>query len=467
MKYGLDFGTTNTAIAIKKDGKGTVLSVDSSATDSRVIRTMLYFLRRELIISNKVPQSRLNSLTFLREEINFQGKEEFLIGQAAANQHMAENKFRKPGTIRKILTGRMVKPDPGADPVEEYYFDIDYGIGRLLHSIKTALKAPTYKGTSIFGEFYTLEELISTFVTWIKQSADRTLNEDIDELVVGRPVYFSYDPEEDKVAQDRLEKALQLAGFKKITFVYEPIAAAEQFISTINRADKLVFVFDFGGGTLDTAIVQSGIESKVLAADGVYIGGDLLNADIVQDKLWPYFGSQSTWGHANLPMPIHIYQNLRSWFNIADLNNPETMESLRRLKYQNSDPEALNRLIYLIQANLGFDLYEAVEKAKKQLTTADSARIIFRDGPIDMDIEITRAEFEQIIEIRVEEVKKVVLRTLEKAQVTPEQIDVLVRTGGSSLIPVFEEMLVEIFNKEKIQQFETFTSIASGLALMD
>lgn len=111
------------------------------------------------------------------------------------------------------------------------------------------------------------------------------------------------------------------------------------------------------------------------------------------------------------------------------------------------------------------DLYEAIEKAKKELSFAREAMIVFQDGPIDIREKINRVEFESIIFERVEEVRSVVLRTLKSAKLEPPEIDVVVRTGGSSLIPVFENMLVDIFGKDKIQQFETFTSIAAGLAL--
>ncbi len=462
MKIGLDFGTTNTAVAIKSGDEAVVLPIDQAAADPRVIRTMMYFIRRNLIISNKVPQVRLNTQTFKKDELSYEGSQEILIGQGAANKYQAENKFRKPGIVRKILTGKMVVAGQGADPVPEYYLDVDTGVGRLIHSIKTALKSPGYRGTSVFGEFYTLEDLISIFIKWINKS----LRFELDEVVIGRPVYFSYNNQEDKYAQDRLENSLKQAGFNKIKFVYEPVAAAQRYINSTNHKVGKVFVFDFGGGTLDTAIVQADEDSHVLAAEGVYIGGDLLNSDIFEAKIWEYFGSEALWSDGVLPMPIYIYRALNSWYEIGNLNNPDVLQTLENLKYKHSDPEALKRLVYLIQANLGFDIYEAIEKAKIELSFSSTAKIIFENGPIDMKIDITKQEFEDIIKHRVDEVQEVVLRTLEKANLNPSDIDIVVRTGGSSLIPAFENMLEEIFGKEKIKQFETFTSIAAGLALM-
>lgn len=466
-KYGLDFGTTNSAIAIEENGVGKVLPIDNIASDPRVVRSMLYLNHREITYREGIPPARITLGNFESGDIIYKGEFNPLIGEAAVEKYMEENKNRKPGVTRKIYTGRWVTIDrpaegPKPDPVREYYEETDFGVGRLLQALKTALKSPYYKGTTIFGKYFTLEDLIETYIKEIKKRADEVVGEKIEEVVCGRPVHFMMDEARDKAAQDRLEAALKLSGFKKISFVYEPVAAAQQYIAHSGKQAELVFVFDFGGGTLDTAIVKGG---EVLAADGVYIGGDLLNADIMKAKLWSYFGSNSYYGEQSQQIPFHIYEGLGSWFALPNLNNPDMMNRLDRLLYKNSNPEALKRLMYLIKANLGFDLYEAIEKAKKELSFNDEAYIKFSNGPIAIDQHITREEFEEIIKERVEDIRHVVLRTLKSAKIGPDEISVVVRTGGSSLILVFEKMLVDIFGPKKIQQFETFTSIAAGLAL--
>jgi hypothetical chaperone protein len=156
---------------------------------------------------------------------------------------------------------------------------------------------------------------------------------------------------------------------------------------------------------------------------------------------------------------------LNSWYAVSNLNNPSDMRALSEMRRKCSDLPALERLIYLIKMNLGFSIYEAIEKAKKDLSTKDETRIQFSDGPIKIDISLTKEEFEKLIDPRIKEVRQVVLRTLDSAKVSPEEIDVVVRTGGSSLIPKVEKMLAEIFGKEKVQLFDAFTSIAAGLAL--
>lgn len=439
------------------------MEIDSAAKDPRVIRSMLYFNRRNLIYKEHTPIARIKSKALMVGDIQYDGEQTHLIGQEAVNKYLSENKNRSAGVKRKIFTGKVVSVAAGADPVWEYYEEIDYGTGRLLQALKSSLKTH-YKGTTIFGKFYPVEELVGSFVKDIKEKAEKQLGDTIDEITIGRPVKFSEVETIDKRTQDRLAFSMRNAGFKKLKFEFEPVAAAKQFLAGSSKK-QTIFVFDFGGGTLDTAIVKMGEKPEVLATDGVYIGGDLLNADIMQNKLWSYFGSNTIYGEYRLPMPLHLFEALNSWFAIPSLNNPDTMALLEKTKYQSSNPAAVERMVYLIKSNVGFELYEAIEKAKKQLSQEAEARIVYSDGPIQLDCKITRVEFEKIISPRVEEIRQVVVRTLGQAKLEPGQIDVVVRTGGSSLIPVFEKMLQDIFGKEKITLFETFTSIAAGLAL--
>lgn len=474
MVYGLDFGTTNSSISVFKDGHSILLPIDVDAITESVLRSALYFYPKKLIISNKVTKEQLESHTFYANQISYEGDTKTLIGENAVRAYLDDNKSRHPGIKRKIYTGKMLNMilyvTPGGKQVTgdvpDYYEEIDYGTGRLFHALKTALKSEVYKGNTIFGTKYTLEELIGMLVGQIKSRADQITGTISDSVICGRPVYFSIDPIKDKASQDRLEAAIKEAGFKNVQFEFEPVAAAKYYLSTHQGGNKKILVFDFGGGTFDTTIMDSSNGFNVLATDGVYIGGDLLNSDIFYHKLGTYFGTECTFGEREIRLPGHIITALQSWYGIPNLNNPNDIGFLTSdARYKNSDISAIDRLLHLIQKNLGFEIYEAIEIAKKQLTNNPSSKIYFKDGPIDINVEITREEFENIIEHRVESVKKCVEKTLKKANLEPEQIDVIVRTGGSSLIPVFENMLNDIFGKEKVTEFDPFTSVAAGLPI--
>lgn len=472
--YGLDFGTTNSSLSTLINGVSVLLPIDQVASNKGVARSALYFYPRKLKISNKVNKEQLESHTFMHNQVWYEGEEKITTGTEAVNTYLDDNKSRHKGIKRKIYTGEIKTVILYTTPsgkvitadIPDYYEEIDFGTGRLFHALKTALKSPSFKGARVFGQEYSLEEMIGIFVNELKKVADTITGEETKSVICGRPVSFSMVPEADVEAENRLRKAIISAGFDDVTFEYEPVAAAKYYLSRYPSEGKKVLVFDFGGGTFDTTLMENNNGFKILATDGVYIGGDLLNSDIFYHKLSKFFGSEVRFGEKQLELPGHIITGLRSWFGIPNLNNPDDINFLTgEVKYKNSDPEAIERLLHLIQKNLGFEMYEAIEVAKKELTSKDTTRIVFKDFPIDIDVEITRQEFEKIIAPRVEKVRETVTRTLKKANVSPEEIDVVVRTGGSSLIPVVENMLIDLFGKDKVVEFDPFTSVAAGLAL--
>jgi hypothetical chaperone protein len=476
--YGLDFGTTNSSLSIFRDGCSSLISIDPQATKQDVARSALYFYPKKLHISDKINKAQLGSQTFTADQIWYEGEEKYCIGQQAVTNYLQDNRHRHKGILRKVYTGRYINVILYTTPsgrvvtgdVPEYYEEIDFGTGRLLHALKTALKSESFKSTNIFGQEYTLEKLIGIYVSHIKSQADQYLKSDIKKLVCGRPVKFSDDPRIDKLAQDKLEQALHEAGFTDIKFQFEPVAAAKYYHHKY-PAKNIILVFDFGGGTFDTTIIDYSNKKdsalpQVLTTNGVYIGGDLLNSDVFYDKLGPFFGSQTRFGDNLLPLPNHIMNGLKSWYEIPNLNNPTDIHFLtERAVYKCTDKQSIQWLLHLIQKNLGFELYEAIEVAKKELTYNTQARIVFKDLPIDIDIEITRDEFEQIISPRINLVKETVMNTLELANLKAEEVDVVVRTGGSSLIPMVENMLVDIFGQDRVVEFDPFTSVAGGLSI--
>lgn len=473
IRYGLDFGTTNSSISLLADGSPKLLNIDNLAPDPSVVRSALYFYPRKFVISKDVARMQLQSQTFFANQVSYEGEMKTSIGATAVSTYLEDNKHRKPGIKRKIYTGKRIHIAWTVDgvvkteEVPEFYEDTDYGTGRIFHAMKTALKSSFYKGTSIFGQYFSLENMIGFFLADMKRKADDLAGEKITAVTCGRPVSFSIDKDKDKAAQDRLEDALKNAGFKDIRFEYEPIGAAKYFLYKYPKEHQKIFVFDFGGGTLDTTIVEkTGNSFDVLATDGVYIGGDLINSDILYHKLGPYFGTDVTWGDNQLKLPASITDSLRSWYSIPNLNNTEDLFFLNdKVRYKISDSAAIDRLVYLVKMNLGFEIYEAIENAKKVLSNQESAVISYKDGPIDINMTITREEFENLISLRIKEIEGVVFRTLKNAKLEPGSIDQVVATGGSSYIPMVQNMLGNIFGKEKVQIFDTFTSIAAGLAL--
>ncbi len=125
----------------------------------------------------------------------------------------------------------------------------------------------------------------------MKQRAEDVLGEPIDAVTLGRPVKFSESPEQDHKAQETLRQAAQEAGFKEVDFELEPIAAALDYEQSMTKPQNVV-IFDFGGGTLDIAVMRLGDPHKreVYASGGVDIAGSDFDRAIIEKRMLSHFG---------------------------------------------------------------------------------------------------------------------------------------------------------------------------------
>ncbi len=174
--------------------------------------------------------------------------------------------------------------------------------GRLIQSLKSFLADRLFDETNIMGDYYSLEDLITPILQRLRKVAEEQFGELPPRVVVGRPVHFSaaQNDADDQRATARLEAAIRRAGWKEITFEFEPVAAAYHYASTIAR-EELILVADFGGGTSDFSIVRlrppSGTPAQhryeILANDGVAIAGDAFDGEIVRRLIAPELGRGS------------------------------------------------------------------------------------------------------------------------------------------------------------------------------
>src|SRR5262249_50431015 len=147
-----------------------------------------------------------------------------------------------------------------------------------------------------------LENLVAMVLRRIRELAEKATGTSLDDVTVGRPAAFSANPDDDALAERRLRSASELAGFKNIRFVIEPIAAALAYEATLT-SDELVLVADFGAGTSDLTLMRLGPSRRgaadrrgdVVASAGVSIGGDRFDAEMMRHKLLPYFGLGTTY----------------------------------------------------------------------------------------------------------------------------------------------------------------------------
>ncbi|MCF3651331.1 Hsp70 family protein [Synoicihabitans lomoniglobus] len=346
--------------------------------------------------------------------------------------------------------------------------------GRFFQAIKTILPFTSFTETIINNQSYGIEDLIAIFIHHLKSRADAVTRQDVKRVILGRPAVFSADPTEDQLAEDRLRRAAELAGFTEIHFQFEPIAAAFAYESRIHQPER-VLVGDFGGGTSDFTVVQldprrqkrTDRTTDILATGGLPVAGNKFDAATMWHKVTPLFGRGATynsWGK-QIDVPESLYRTICQWDQIVFLNNAKKMDFLWRLTGLSSDPAAFERFRALIKENQGFALFQVLEAAKIDLTGRTTTAIDFDHPQIPIHLRMTRSQFNRQTADLTAQITGYLDDFLAGVPIKPNDIETVFLTGGTSLIPKIRSEFVERFGAEKIRDGQEFTSVADGLAL--
>lgn len=464
MKLGIDFGTTHTSAAWFDGNKPVFIPLDANNRDEHILRSMIYLNRKQDL------QLGVGAVeAFLREDT---GREVEFVEKVVGT---VENTVAQTSASRTSAV-----PDGPITIIYDVLIDEDIGAqGRLLQSIKTGLQSAEYKGTNVFGKFYLLEELISFILIRVREQAEVTTGKPVDSIVLGRPVKYSDEVAIDRFAEERMVKAATLAGFKEISFEREPIAAALFYLNSTTAAQKLL-VFDFGGGTLDLTVVNAGEKkstdsqsivatTEILASRGVLIGGDDLDSALMRDNVAPRFGTRTRIDKAydgrEMYLDPMMAQLLYRWQTIPLLSRPDALKIIERAIRYGGDSQAFSSLKELATQNFGFPLFERIEQAKRRLSTEREADIQMKREVIDLNVKVERQQFNASIGDEVADIRSAVREVLKEAGQSNSDIDVVVTTGGSSAIPIFQSMLKREFPEADIVQSDTFGSVTGGLAI--
>jgi hypothetical chaperone protein len=435
VKVGIDFGTSNSGVAIYDGRRVHLLPVDPKNVLPEVIKTVLYITR------------------------DYRA----LIGQEAVEHYYRDNVNRQRRYVKQWAGEIEVR---GADMfyMRDIYVYVDeLKPGRLLQYLKTALRKDGYTGTQIFERYYTIGDLVKTYLGQLKQRAESALGESIHAVTLGRPVKFSESSEQDRKAQETLRQAAYEAGFKQVDFELEPMAAALDYEQSMARPQNVV-IFDFGGGTLDIAVMRLGgpHRREFHASGGVDIAGSDFDRAIIEKRMLSHFGYGRVKHHPEIMEMIHA---IPDWMALPELGTPINRNILERAIQAGVSPVQMKALEGLIYNDLAFTFYNRVEAGKIALSNNGATIITLEDKDIALWELYTRHQFETDIYHYLVEVEKVLLDTIARSGLAPGEIDAVVKTGGSSGIPLFTEMLARIFGREKVKESNAFTSVVAGLAI--
>ena len=440
MRIGLDFGTTNSGAAVFDGEQVRIFPLDPASHDPTVIRSTLYVTRDH----------------------------QLFIGQEAVDTYYRQNTGRPSKMVRQYVGEIELTFAELPTFVKDVYVLVDeLTPGRLLHSLKSELSSD-YEGTTIFGRYYELEELIALYLREIRERVEAETGGTVDGVVLGRPVNFVGGEAQtrNRRAESRLRRAAEMAGFLDIAFELEPVAAALHYELTVEEPQNIV-VFDFGGGTLDVTVMRIGEQRQrqVFATGGVGIAGDAFDQHIIAGLMLEHFGRGSTWGQEESPFPNQYTDGLVNWQTISELNQPETLHFLRLAQITGSHPARVRALESLLVNNYATRLIDQVERAKVALSTAHFAIVRLTGQDMDVWQPITRSQFEALISSATHSIEACLLDTLARSGLQASEIDTVVRTGGSAQIPCFIEMMERLFGSEKVVLSDVFSGVTAGLAV--
>jgi hypothetical chaperone protein len=345
--------------------------------------------------------------------------------------------------------------------------------GRFMRALKSVLGTSLmHEKRRMMGQSLSFVDIISTFLKEMKTRAETACSQDFDTALSGRPVFFhSSDDVKNKQAIADLTECYLKAGFKDVNFMYEPEAAALANHS-LGDENNLQLIVDIGGGTSDFCLFKSqGQGIDILASNGVRLGGTNFDKSISVDYVMPLLGKGSmiknALGDGMLSAPNAIFQDLATWEKIPFMYSNETRNSVANMRQLAVDKYLFARLEEVLEHELAHEMAFAVESGKIRLNEAISGdtKVDLRFVEPDLTAQFSNIDMEHSLSGHTEGIKNCALQTLAMAGVSSANIDTVIFVGGSSLMSIVENAMIDIFPTAKQYHSEAFTAIVDGLAI--
>lgn len=433
-RFGLDFGTSNTSLAVSDGASARVLPIDEVA--GATMPTVLY-VRRDGTAH---------------------------VGRPAIDAYLSDQRARGPVRRQVQLLGiRMASSDNKTSrPVEAHILaDVD-SPGRLFRSLKSFLGSPLDAPTSVFGSEMSLTALIAKVLEHVRTRGTLLTGTTPASIRIGRPVEFVGGLGAETRAIERLTDAAHLAGFDAVEFEEEPVAAARA--AEVGEGHTLVF--DFGGGTLDLCVTErTGGSVRIVATAGRGVAGDRFTQALIDLLVAPRLGAGATWGPKRLRLPAFIVNAISDWHALSALSEKPILDALDDLIRAGAPKRELSALLSAIELQLGYEIFAAVDATKIDLSSDETAFLAFHRGDVDVDAVVARRRFEVQAAPLLAEIDALIDVVLARAALPAARIGEVVMTGGSSGLPAARALLARRFPGAMHRDFAAFSSVATGLAL--
>ena len=343
--------------------------------------------------------------------------------------------------------------------------------GRLMQSIKSVLGTPLmHEKTNVLNEMMPFSSIIGLFISEAKKRAEQYCGHEISDVVLGRPVRFNdNDDELDAQAENILREVAANQGFKNIEFQLEPIAAAKAFQSNHHIEGKLLIV-DIGGGTSDFTVLSSDTtqEHQILGTSGIHLGGTNLDQVLALKKVMPELGMNTlmqSMNGTNITIPSTWFHKLSTWHQINSLYQPTIIKNIQHSLASALDTKRTNRLIKVLEKQYGHRILEDVEHCKRRLSESDRTTVSLDEIENDLETEVNKSEFEQIIEPVIVSIRDKIDELVSHCGLRNDSIDYVFYTGGTTLIPMVQNTINMMFPNSQALTGDMLHSVGIGLAL--
>ncbi|WP_296017965.1 Hsp70 family protein [uncultured Agrobacterium sp.] len=414
---GLDFGTTNTVMALSDTGTTShSMRFTSSAGTTDSMRTALSFMKD------------------------------------------------------KGLGAAALQVEAGQAAIQQF---IDHpGECRFLQSIKTFAASSLFQGTLVYAKRQSFEDLMEVFLRKLKTYAGDEWKDDVSTVIAGRPVRFAGSNPDEALALARYNEALTRAGFPQIHYVYEPVAAAYYFAQSLKK-DANVLVADFGGGTTDYSLIRFEKQAGQLSAtpighSGVGVAGDHFDFRMIDNLVSPEIGKGSKFKSFDkvLDVPSGYYVNFGRWNQLSIFKTSREFADLKSLLRSALEPEKLELFVELVEHDEGYPLYQATSSTKMALSSQEEAEFNFAPLGAAGRKMVKRSDFDRWIADDLAKIEEALDEVLTKTNTTPQSIDKVFLTGGTSFVPAVRQLFTRRFDADKIESGGELLSIAHGLAMI-
>ena len=346
--------------------------------------------------------------------------------------------------------------------------------GRLMRSMKSILGSTLATQATDVGGGRSVRylDVVGGYLRRLKTLAERQSGQPLTRVVLGRPVFFvDDDPERDAAAQAALTQAAREVGFAEISFQYEPIAAALDYETTVDR-EQIVLVADIGGGTSDFSLVRVGPQqrqridrkSDILGNHGVHIAGTDFDRHIELLRILPVCGYR-TLGPTGREVPSRAYFDLATWHLINTVYAPARVAELGRMKTFYSDLRQHARLMAVVQQHLGHALIARAEAAKIAVAEGGSATIDLSLLEPGLTLRMSEPEAVAAIDADLDRIAGAADETLAQAGLARDQVDALYFTGGSTGLKPLAERIAARLPAARVMRGDRFASVAQGLGV--